>query len=81
MSVELQEIAGGVCAGTQPRSTSCVLIPLGVHSSRQTQSVETDHFDFGTLIKVINFDIILNSVKLQYKMYKYGAVHYVIYIN
>jgi hypothetical protein len=71
----LQEIAGGVCAGTQPRSTSCVLIPLGVHSSQQTQSVEIDRSDFGTLVKVTNFDIILNSVMLQHKIYKCGAVH------
>jgi hypothetical protein len=70
MFVEIQEIAGGVCAGTQPRSTSCVLIPLGVHSSRQTQSVETDRFDFGTLIKVTHYVTILNSFMLQCKIYK-----------
>jgi hypothetical protein len=62
MFAELQEIAGGTCAGTQPRSTSCDLILLEVHSSQQTRSVETDHSDFGTSIKVSDFDIIINSV-------------------
>lgn len=73
---ELQEIAGGTCAGTQPRSTSCDLIPLEVHSSQQTQSVETDHFGFGTSIKASDFDIVINRVlMLLHKMYKYGLVN------
>jgi hypothetical protein len=81
MFAELQEIAGGVCAGTLRRSTSCDLISLGVHFFRQTQSVEIDHSDFGTSIKVTDFNIILKwpintRSMLQHKVYKYGAVNY-----
>jgi hypothetical protein len=63
MFAESQEIAGGTCAGTQHRLTFCDLIPLEVHSSRQTQSVETDPYGFGTSIKVSDCDIGEDIVK------------------